>query len=236
MVSAAANVSLDAATIIVKAMALGLTAVPCFAIWRGAHRLAIRLAESILPSSAGADGLTDANVAGSDLIIGIFEIAIVFGAATLLLAIIAPFMSLYDGLAVMMIVVTGLAIVVWRSARKLYALMQEASGSLVDRLMRARELSPPGALDSPDSAGVGPLVWVRIPAEGDTLGKSLGDLNLHATTGATVVAIARDGRGVALPGGEEVLRAGDTLALAGSTDAIAAARNLISAPLAESIQ
>ena len=58
---------------------------------------------------------------------------------------------------------------------------------------------------------------------------SLGDLNLHAATGATVVAIVRDGRGVALPGGGEILRAGDTLALAGSTDALAAARDLISA-------
>ena len=96
--------------------------------------------------------------------------------------------------------------------------------------MRSRELSPPGALDSPDSAGVGPLVWVRVPDDGGALGMSLGDLNLHAATGATVVAIARDGQGVALPSGKEILRAGDTLALAGSTDALAAARDLISAP------
>jgi CPA2 family monovalent cation:H+ antiporter-2 len=59
---------------------------------------------------------------------------------------------------------------------------------------------------------------------------SLRELNLHAATGATVVAIARNGHGVALPSGEETLRAGDTLALAGSRDAIAAARDLIAAP------
>jgi monovalent cation:H+ antiporter-2, CPA2 family len=193
VVSAAAGVSLETATIIVKAMALGLTAVPCVAIWRGAHRLAIRIAESISPAAARPDGTSDANLAGSELITGIFEIAIVFGAATFLLAIVAPFMSLYDGLAVMMIVVTGLAIVIWRSARKFSALMQEASSSLVARLMRSRELSPLGAPDSLDSAGVGRLVWVRVPDDGGALGRSLGDLNLHAATGATVVAIARTG-------------------------------------------
>jgi len=115
VVSAAAGVSLETAAIIVKAMALGLTAVPGVAIWRGAHRLAIRIAESISPTSARPAGTMDADLAGSELIAGIFEIAIVFGAATFLLAIVAPFMSLYEGLAVMMIVVTGLAIVIWRA-------------------------------------------------------------------------------------------------------------------------
>jgi hypothetical protein len=115
VVSAAAGVSLETAAIIVKAMALGLTAVPGVAIWRGAHRLAIRIAESISPTSARPEGTMDADLAGSELIAGIFEIAIVFGAATFLLAIVAPFMSLYEGLAVMMIVVTGLAIVIWRA-------------------------------------------------------------------------------------------------------------------------
>ena len=230
VVAAAVGVSLETATIIVKVMALGLTAVPCVAIWRGAHRLAICLAESITPASARHDRTTDANVAGSNLIAGVFEIAIIFGAATLLLAIITPFMSLYDGVGLMMIVVAGLGIVIWRSANNLHAVMQAASGSLIARLKQSRELSPSGILESPDSAGVGSLIWVRVPDGAKAIGMSLSKLNLHAITGATVVAIARDGHGVALPGGEEVIRAGDTLALAGSTDAIATARNLISVP------
>jgi hypothetical protein len=49
-------------------MTLGLTAVPGVAIWRGAHRLAIRIAENISPASARPDGTPDANLAGSDLI------------------------------------------------------------------------------------------------------------------------------------------------------------------------
>ena len=229
IVSAAAGVSLKTATIIVKAMALGLTAVPGVAIWRGAHRLAVRIAESISPESARPDAPSNANDSGADLITGIFEIAILFAASTFLLAILAPFMSLYDGLAVMTIVVTGLAVVIWRSGRTLYALMQASSGALVARHLHAQKLSTSRALDGPDPMEVGPLAWVSVPDRGRALGMSLGDLNLHAETGATVVAIVRDGRGVELPGAGEILRAGDTLALAGSTDAIAAARDLISA-------
>jgi CPA2 family monovalent cation:H+ antiporter-2 len=229
VVSAAAGVSPKIATIMVKAMALSLTAVPCAAIWRGAHRLAVRIAENISPAAASQEATTDPSGAGFDLITGIFEIAILFAAATFLLAVLAPFMSLYDGLAVMMIVVTGLVIVIWRSSHMLYALMRESSGALVARLTHSGDLLTP-ALDSPDPMDVGRVVWVRVPDGGRVLGMSLGDLNLHASTGATVVAIARDGRGVALPGGKEILRIGDMLALAGSTDALAAARELISAP------
>jgi CPA2 family monovalent cation:H+ antiporter-2 len=224
IVAAAASVSLKTATLVGKPMALGLTALRCRTIWCGAHRLAIRIAGSVSPS---ARRRLPTRTGGSDLITGIFEIAILFAASTFLLAILAPFISLYDGLAVMMMVVTGFAIVIWRSGRTLYALMRESSGSLVARHLHSRESSTSPALDGRDPTDVGPLVWVSVPDRGRALGMSLGDLNLHAVTGATVVAIVRDGRGVALPGGGEILRAGDTLALAGSTDALAAARDLI---------
>jgi CPA2 family monovalent cation:H+ antiporter-2 len=223
------GLSLRYATIVVKAVALALTAIPCVAIWRGAHRLSLQIAASIAPASARPDEAIDADQTGSILIAGIFEIAIVFGAATFLIAIVAPLMSLFDGLVVMVIVVTGLAIVIWRSARHLYRMTQEASGSMVERLMLSRQLSP-HALETADSAGLGPLVWVRIPDGSGALGMSLGDLNLHAVTGAMVMAIARDGRGIGLPGGDEILRLGDALALAGSSEAIAAARELLSVP------
>lgn len=79
---------------------------------------------------------------------------------------------------------------------------------------------------------VGPLIWVRVPDDGRASGMSLADLNLHAATGATVVAIAREGHDVTLPDSGEILHAGDALALAGSTDALSAASELISTPAA----
>ncbi len=227
----ATGVSADTAMIIVKVAALGLAAVPGVAIWRGAHRLATRIASNLAAAAAFPDQATDADRAGSNLLAGIFEVAIVFGAVTLLLAIIGPFMSLIDGLSVMLLAIAGLAFVIWRSAKHLQVLMREASGALFERMNWLRGTSPVPSADGTLSPGeFGPLPQIIISADSGAIGKRLGDLNLHAATGAMVMAIARDGHSVTLPGGSEVLRAGDTITLAGSSAAIAAARELLASP------
>jgi hypothetical protein len=90
IVAAATGCSPGTAMILVKAATLGLAAVPCVAIWRGAHRLAGRIALRISAASASPAAAADGDLTGSTLLAGIFEIAIVFGAVTLLLAIIGP--------------------------------------------------------------------------------------------------------------------------------------------------
>jgi K+:H+ antiporter len=233
IVAAATGCSPGTALILVKAAALGQAAVPCVAIWRGAHRLALRIASSISAGSASPAEAADADLTGSTLLGGIFEIAIIFGAVTLLLAIIGPFMSVIDGVSLMLIAILGLAIVIWRSARRFYAVVREASVVLVERMDSSRELPPAASLtgEAPaDSGGIGPLTRVRVSEESAAIGRSLLALNLHAITGAMAIAIARDGRTVILPGGSEVLRAGDTIALAGPSGAVAAARELLATP------
>lgn len=230
IVATATGLSPVMATTLVKVAALALAVVPCIAIWRGAHHLAFRIAASISGAPAQPAAAAEVDRAGSNLLAGIFELAIVFGTVTVLLAIVAPFMSQLDGLAVMIVAVAGLAIVIWRSARHLHALVREASGSIVERLLSSREMAAVSAAEeAAAAAGIGPLVHVRIPDSSVAIGMSLGDLNLHAVTGAMVVAIVRGGQGVIVPGGAEVLRAGDTLVLAGPSDAVSAARNLLSA-------
>ena len=230
IVAAATGLSPVAATMLVKMAALALAAVPCVAIWRGAHRLALRIAAGISGAPVRPAAAAEAGRAGSNLLAGIFELAIVFGAVTVLLAIVAPFMSEIDGLAVMVVAVAGLAIVIWRSARHLHVLVRQASGSIVERMISSREMAALSAAEEAAGvAGLGPLVHVRISDGSRAIGMSLGDLNLRAETGATVVAIVRGGQGVMVPGGTEVLRAGDTVVLAGPADALIAARNLLSA-------
>src|SRR6185295_7512558 len=63
---------------------------------------------------------------------------------------------------------------------------------------------------------------LQLEATAPAIGQSLAQLDLRARTGATVLAIARDGSGLATPSPSEPLRAGDVLVLAGSADAIAA--------------
>jgi CPA2 family monovalent cation:H+ antiporter-2 len=75
--------------------------------------------------------------------------------------------------------------------------------------------------------GLGDPVPLRLPAESYAVGRTLADLDLRGLTGATVLAIVRDGASVTVPTGDETLRAGDILALAGLPQAIEAARALL---------
>ncbi len=233
IVAIATGASPGAAILFVKATALLLAAVPCVSIWRGVHRLAGKIASSISSPSAAPD---EAAMAGrkSDPLAGIFEIAIIFAVVTLILAIIGPFINLLDGLAVMAIALAGLAIVIWRNSRDLYARLRESSAVLVERMA-----SVPGIPPRPISAGsavtgggeIGPLTQVRIQEVSNAVGRSLGEINLHAATGAMVMAVEREGRIVILPGGSEVLRAGDMIALAGPSNAVTAASEILTAPV-----
>jgi monovalent cation:H+ antiporter-2, CPA2 family len=228
LVAATTGWSADTAEFIVGSGALALAAVPCAAIWLGAHRLSLRIAYGISRKSTSQTANT--HPTGSYVLAGIFEIAIIFGAVTVLLAIIGPFMTVIDGLTVMIVAMASLTIVIWRSARHLYAMVREASIALVERMdtLDGNSPTPSAVADTSESlGGIGPLTQVAIPEGSAAIGRSLSDLNLHATTGAMVMAIARDGRSVILPGGTEVLGPGDTIVIAGPSGAVAAARHLL---------
>lgn len=233
LIGLATGVSAGTAMVIVKLAALGLAAVPAVAIWRGAHRLAVRIASDFVAAAASPEAATDADRAGSKVLAAIFEVAIAFGAVTLLLAIIGPFMSLIDGLSVMLIAITGLAFVIWRCAAHLQGMLREASGTLIERIGALRDSSRVPSADGDlnlSSVGFGPLTRIIVSADSSAVGKKLGDLNLHAATGAMVMAIARDGGSVVLSGGCEIVCPGDSIALAGPSNAIAAARDLLTSP------
>ena len=56
---------------------------------------------------------------------------------------------------------------------------------------------------------------------------TLAELNLRGVTGATVLAILRDGEQVLVPSGHDRVHSGDVLAVAGSEESVAAARELL---------
>ena len=72
-----------------------------------------------------------------------------------------------------------------------------------------------------------------VPPGSPAAERSLAELNLRGVTGATVLAILREGEQVLVPSGHEVVHEGDVLAVAGSNLAIEAARALMDSPLAE---
>jgi CPA2 family monovalent cation:H+ antiporter-2 len=75
--------------------------------------------------------------------------------------------------------------------------------------------------------GLGDPVSVRLWGNSPGVHRTLAQLNLRGLTGATVLAITRQGEPVMIPTGHEVLHDGDVLAIAGSHEAIAAAVDLL---------
>jgi TrkA domain protein len=64
------------------------------------------------------------------------------------------------------------------------------------------------------------LEWVEVPPDSPVAGKTLAESDLRQATGASVIAIERDGEDVIVsPGGDAVVEAGDTLVVIGQTDA-----------------
>lgn len=71
------------------------------------------------------------------------------------------------------------------------------------------------------------LDWVELPVGAPVVGRTLGESQLRKRTGASLVAILRDGRAVPNPPVDTVFEAGDTLLLIGSRDQTGAARSLV---------
>jgi len=73
--------------------------------------------------------------------------------------------------------------------------------------------------------------WFRIPDDSPLLGQTLADANLRARTGASVVAILRDGRLQANPKSGTVFETGDRIGFIGDEGEIAAVEGLINASI-----
>ena len=153
------------------------------------------------------------------------QIAIVLFTGVPLVLATQPFLPGLAGAAFLATVLVVLGIAFWRSANDLMGHMQAGAELVVATL----------AKESHHETGAFPVVRRMLPGLGDfepvhvapgseADGKTLGQLNLRGRTGASVIAILREGARIANPTAEDRLEAGDFVALTGSHDAIAAAR------------
>ncbi len=71
---------------------------------------------------------------------------------------------------------------------------------------------------------------VRVPAGSPVVGKSLGELNIRAQCGVTLVAIGRGNAVIPSPAGSDRLAEGDTLYMLGSRENTARAETLVRGP------
>ena len=222
------------------ALALPLSA----GVVRVARRLGLTLAEAALP--AATRGAADLAAAPRRALVVTLQLAIVLLIGLPLLAVTQPVLGGVYGPILFALLLAALAVSFWRGAADLQGHVRAGAQTIVEALVaQARKggVAVPAsvrAAATPSDAlrlvhellpGLGEPTPIQLDERSPAVGRSLAELNLRGTTGATVLAIARGEEGILVPTAQEVLRAGDVLALAGSHDAIDAARELLRQPV-----
>jgi CPA2 family monovalent cation:H+ antiporter-2 len=195
------------------------------AMYLGAHRLSHGLARRAIP----AYGEEDARGA-VEALVGVLQATILLVVAMPMLAITQPFLEPLEGVSAVVITSVLIAIVIWRSGRKLQGQMA-AVGRLIAASL-SRSATTAAAQRPLEIPGVGIVTPVRLLPGSAAIGQTLAAINLRAATGASAVAITRDTDQVIVPTGEERLREGDVLELVGPSERIEQARRLLTEPSA----
>ncbi len=203
-------------------VACGAVALPfCVSVLRTTHRFARLVGEvAVPPSDRDALDLGRQPRVMLEAAVRLLGFAIVGSA---LIAITQPFLPAYTAVLVLAIAIGVLAVLFWRTAGGLHGHVRAIAEAVVERL--AAQTGDRTSLESSPRflAGLGDPESCVLPAGSPAVGRSLAELELRATTGATILAIVRDGIGT-VPDAHDPLQPGDVLAVAGTHDAIAAAK------------
>jgi monovalent cation:H+ antiporter-2, CPA2 family len=190
---------------------------------------------SVLPAQANAVAPPpmDLGRAPRRALVVTIELAIVLVIGLPIAVITQPFVP--GGGIVMLAMIGVLALIANRSITDFSSHVRAGSTLIVEVLARqasTRARTEDGAEPQlseveamlPGFSGLTPILLDESAA---AVGRSLADLDLRAKTGASVLAITREGEGNANPSPRDLLKAGDVLAVAGSAEAVAAARELL---------
>lgn len=154
-------------------------------------------------------------------------------------AIVQPFVPPLAGVIVLALVVAALLVSIWRRANELEGHVEAGAMVIAAALARpapdARQAQASVSIEELEALlpGIGHFAMFGLAPQSAAVGRTIGELDLQATTGAAVVAIERDGSTMTLPEDDEVLRPGDVLALSGSQEAIRDAALIFARPRVE---
>lgn len=202
----------------------------------GISRVAAGLAELLARLALPKEGRMDNAAAPRRALVITLEVTIVFLVGLPLLVVTQPFLPPFYGAAVLLIILTGLAISGWRSATNLEGHVSAGAEVLLsairrslppeqmttefpvpDRLMTATHMLP----------GMGTPERFVITPGCAAVGRTIGELGIRGRTGATVLAITRGEAGIPAPSKVEMLQADDVLLLVGAKAAVEAAKQLL---------
>lgn len=71
------------------------------------------------------------------------------------------------------------------------------------------------------------IAWIQVPAQGPAAGSTIGDEAYRTRTGASVIAVIRDGQPVPAPDPDFVLEADDLIVAVGDSGGLGALRALV---------
>ncbi len=154
------------------------------------------------------------------------NVILVAGAGVLglwVLVVSAPFLPTWPGLLAPVAIMGVLAGLFWRFFVRLHAKAQ-----LALRETLAEPPAPPETGRLETILRNAQLEALSLAPDSPAAGKLISELELRSRTGASVVAIERDGDNIINPDANEELRPGDRLFLLGTREQIAAARQLLS--------
>jgi CPA2 family monovalent cation:H+ antiporter-2 len=227
----------DLARLAIAAAAAALALPLGAGVVRVARQLGLAIAHAALP--AALDGKADLAAAPRRALVVTLQLAIVLLTGLPLLAVTQPFLGSGVGPLLFGALLAVLGFAFWRGTTELQGHVRAGARALLEALLRkgggATDARAEGALGTADALrqvreilpGLGEPTSVRLDASSRAVGRSLADLNLRGSTGATVLAIARGDSGLLVPTADEILRAGDLLALAGTHEAVDAARKIL---------
>lgn len=178
-----------------------------------------------------SEGGLDLGAAPRRALVVTLRLALVLLIGIPFVAITQPFLRGFQAAQLLLVIIVLLGVVFWRTTINLEGHVRAGAQVIVEAL--ASQSRPSGApIDAPVQLGaifegLGEPIAVTIGPSSPAIGKTLAELNLRGVTGATVLAIHREGSPALIPSADERLRANDVLAIAGTTEAIEAARALL---------
>jgi CPA2 family monovalent cation:H+ antiporter-2 len=220
------------ASIELRAMVLGLGALLALpfavALVRTMRRLAQELAESALPKPAKG---VDQGYAPRRSLMVTLQIGMVVAMAVPITLLTLPFVPPFGILGVIAVYLLVLGVGFWRTATDLDKHTRAGAELVVHVLAKQGHSGDTGTFEVVRGMlpGLGTIVPLEVGKGSEAAGKTLGQLNMRGRTGATVVALSRDGERHSLPSASTGLQVGDMLALTGSGSAIGLAAALLRA-------
>ena len=217
------------AVILVAAAALG--AFPMITLVRSTHLLGLSLAVQALPTPE--ERKVDMARAPRRALELTLQFAILFAVVALLMTVTQPFAPRIPGIAIILAAGLILFAAIWRSAKNLQG--HAIAGGEVIAAALARRASEGTAEDAMKKMqtmlpGLGEPVAMTVIQGSAADGRTLGELDMRGSTGATVLALLRGDERHVSPRGDTRLQKGDVIAVAGTHDAVDGVRAMVASP------